>query len=220
MARAGLSSARIPTASTTRLSTLVSTIRGVLSGIYDTAGGNQAFLYDGTTYTTLINPYASVQRTIAWRLNNDGAAVGYYFGVLPTPQGNFISNHGFIFDGTTFTGFDAPGAGTTQAWDINDAGIVVGTDTDLLTSQQSWFLYDGTTFSNLNLPYTSNVLVTGINDADQIVGRYSDASGEHGFIGTSLPTSVPEPSTLPMLAIALGWMLWRLRRDQRRAHTA
>lgn len=187
---------------------------GVMSGIYNSGSGSQSFLYDGSTYTTLNNPYSFVTGTVAWGLNNVGGVAGYYNGGLPTPQGNFISQHGFFFDGATFMGFDAPNAGRTQAWDVNDTGLIVGTSFDLFTNQQQWFLYDGTNFSTLNLPWDpGSVLITGINDSGQIVGRYGDASGEHGFIGTPLPASVPEPSTISLVAIGLGWMVWRLRRD-------
>jgi probable HAF family extracellular repeat protein len=183
----------------------------VMSGIYSSPSGAQSFLYDGSTYKTLNNPYAFVQNTVAWGLNNADAVAGYYYGELPTPQGNFISQHGFIFDGTTFTGFDAPDAGRTEAWDINDAGLVVGTYFELIGGQQHWFLYDGTNFSNLNLPWDpSLVLITGINDAGQIVGRYGDGSGEHGFIGTPTMSVVPEPSTITLLTIALALIMWRL----------
>ncbi|HEY2865155.1 MAG TPA: PEP-CTERM sorting domain-containing protein [Casimicrobiaceae bacterium] len=188
---------------------------GLMSGIYDSATGTQAFLYDGSTYATLNNPYDEVTLTVAWGLNNTGEVAGYYRGVLPTPLGNFISQHGFIFDGATFMGFDAPGADRTQAWDINDAGIVVGTYIDAL-SQHHWFLYDGTTFSDLDLPYDpATVLITGINDADQLVGRYAGANGEHGFIAT--PKSVPEPSTFTMFAMALALLGWRARTTQHRS---
>lgn len=187
---------------------------GLMSGIYNAAGITQAFLYDGSTYTTLSNPYSSVSQTVAWGLSNSGAVAGYYFGGLPTPMGNFISQHGFIFDGATFTGFDRPGADRTQAWDTNDAGIVVGEYLDSL-SHRHWFLYDGTTFSDLNLPYDpENVLITGINDADQLVGRYADANGSHGFIAT--PTSVAEPSTVAIVAMGLTLLGWRTRRARGR----
>jgi probable HAF family extracellular repeat protein len=129
--------------------------------------------------------------------------------------GNFIAEHGFIFDGTVFTGFDAPDsfsidAFSTEAFDINDAGTIVGTYTDS-SSQKHWFVYDGTTFSDINSPDGTIQFVTGINDAGLIVGRYVDASGVHGFVGTPMPASIPEPSTMTLLAMALGLMIRRLR---------
>jgi len=188
---------------------------GLLTGKYNDASSQQGFLYDGSTYTTLDNPYGSVTLTLPEGLNNAGDVTGYYNGAL----GSFFSDHGFIFDGTTFTGFDVPGAAFTRAGDINDAGIVVGTYLDVLPPATllppQYFLYDGASFFDIDLPYDPNNLsLTGINDSDWIVGRYTDADGVHGFIGT--PANVSEPSTITLLAIALGLMVWRLRAGARK----
>jgi probable HAF family extracellular repeat protein len=57
--------------------------------------------------------------TFAYGINTVGAIVGGY-----TASGN--TDHGFLWQGGTFTTLDVPGAVSTFASDINDAGAIVG----------------------------------------------------------------------------------------------
>jgi hypothetical protein len=130
---------------------------------------------------------------VAWGLNDAGAIAGYYLGPLPTPMGNYFAQHGFVFDGTNWSGFDAPDAtGLTFAQAINDAGLVAGYYLD--AAGDHGFVYDGTSVSEFDEPDASagSTQVWGVNDAGTLVGRFSDANGAHGFLAT-LANAAPEP---------------------------
>jgi hypothetical protein len=95
--------------------------------------------------------------------------------------------HGFLRapDGT-FTTFDPPGSGATQAYGINPAGAITGYYCDARFQVCHGFLRapDGT-FTTFDppgsFPYT---LPYGNNSAGAITGRYYDASFTigHGFL--------------------------------------
>src|SRR5579862_3485496 len=96
----------------------------------------------------------------------------------------------------TFTSLDDPlgDPATTQAWDVNSAGEVVGTFA--VGHLANGFLYNGSTFSPFNDPAgTNGTFANGINDAGQIVGSYrGDSLLSHGFIfsgGTFTPLDDP-----------------------------
>jgi uncharacterized membrane protein len=81
----------------------------------------------------------------------------------------------------TYKTIDYPGAVSTQAWSINDFGIVVGRYRDASTSYG--FLYKDGRFTTITIPGASYVFARGINNLGDIVGEYVDVNGDfHGFM--------------------------------------
>ncbi|MHB8493708.1 MAG: PEP-CTERM sorting domain-containing protein [Rudaea sp.] len=141
--------------------------------------------------TSLDCPGAS--STVIQGINNFGWLTGNcYFGATTQaftrdPAGNFSL-------------FSLPGNGL--AYDINNSGEVVG------WLNQSGFLRDS--FGGYSYYQVAGSAVTagnGINDSGEIVGEYHTGPNlnSHGFYTASgSPTSsVPEPATLPLLALGL-----------------
>src|SRR5205085_2168968 len=81
-----------------------------------------------------------------------------------------------------FAAIDVPGAISTQALGINDAGLIVGNFSDGTTVHG--FLDAAGSFTTIDVPGASSTIANGINDAGQIVGFFVDNSGEHGFVDT------------------------------------
>jgi probable HAF family extracellular repeat protein len=91
--------------------------------------------------------------------------------------------HAFRRDSAaTFVPINIPGETDAKAFDINNAGRVVGTVGD--ASGQHAFLVDGTTVTVPGNPPVPTGL--GLNDTGLIIGTFSDSAGkQHGF--TLLP---------------------------------
>lgn len=94
-----------------------------------------------------------------------------------------------------FTTIDFPGADSTAASDINNAGQIVGNYA--VSGRQFGFLLSGGTFTTIDPPGASYSGAQGINDAGQIVGWYNDAGGaRHYFLfsgGTFNSFDSPSP---------------------------
>lgn len=85
-----------------------------------------------------------------------------------------------------FTTIDVPGAGETDANDINTNGVIVGYDcVGSVCSNppvaQAWVQINGA-FKFLKPPGSTSALAYGINDSNTVVGWYFDSAGvPHGF---------------------------------------
>src|SRR5256885_6479699 len=82
--------------------------------------------------------------------------------------------------GFAFTTLDDPDAlaGTTDAYGINDAGVVTGWSTDAAGTHG--FLYDGVTWTTLDnnpFPGGKGTQAFALNDSGQLLGGVYDASG-------------------------------------------
>jgi len=72
----------------------------------------------------------------------------------------------------TFTSFDYPGAKSTYATAINNAGVIVGYYTDASNNYYG-FTYTGSTFTSLSFTGFVNTQIWGINDSGEVVGFYT-----------------------------------------------
>jgi len=141
---------------------------------------NRAFAEDGSWIIdgpwTIFNPPVMTVQGI------DGDnIVGEYHGPMGFPRG-------FLFDGTTWTILNMPGATGTSAYGI-DGGNIVGQ-----YDGTHGFLYNDTTWTILDMPGADRTWAYSI-DGENIVGSYSDTSGAlHGFLydgSTWTPLNAP-----------------------------
>ena len=146
------------------------------------------FLYDGSTWQTLIAPGA--RNTYVYGISGDNMA-GYF-------EDSTGENHGFFYDGTKWTILDAPGATSTYAHDV-DGDLVVGRFYD--GSDYHGFIYDGTDWTILDPPGGRYTRAFGI-DGNHIVGIT-------GSTGVSFVYTIPEPCTI--LLFALGGLALRFK---------
>ena len=121
----------------------------------------------------------------------------------PYSSGTF---HGFVYDGSSWTALNYPGA--TSTWILSiDGDNMVGSYEDS-SGDTHGLLYDGSNWTTLDYPGMSYTDVYHI-DGNNMVGLYEDSSGDwHGF----QVTSVPEPSTLLLALIGLALVPRKRRR--------
>jgi uncharacterized membrane protein len=98
--------------------------------------------------------------------------------------------HGFSFNDGSFSSIDFPGASSTEAFGINDAGVIVGryalNGQDPVVSGHG-FLLDKGAFTSFDYPGSLETTPLDMNSAGQIVGFYTDANGhDHGFVASGL----------------------------------
>lgn len=175
-------------------------ITGVARGIndsgqivgYRTSSPRHAFLYDSggivTDLGTLGGPVSA-----AFAINRSGAIVGQSL-----TSDSSASDQGFVFVTGTMSGIP----GSVAAWDINDAGNVVGSPAFLLSAGVA------TALSDLLASGSGWSLVTagGINDFWQIVGSGNIGVFRHAFL-MSPGVAVSEPTLLLLVSIGLFVLL-------------
>lgn len=108
-----------------------------------------------------------------------------------------LNTHGFLLDAQgNYTTLDFPGATNTLLFRIGDSGDVTGLYTAAEVTIQilsdnippdrpviSFVSFQNGTFTSLNIPYP-NASTRGINPRGDVVGVYTDAQGDHGFLGS------------------------------------
>ena len=81
----------------------------------------------------------------------------------------------------SFIQIDVPGAMSTAASGINDAGQIVGS----INFGSHGFIDSGGSFTQIDVPGANFTQANGVNDAGQIVGLFIDATGRlRGFLDT------------------------------------
>src|SRR6266849_4635074 len=87
--------------------------------------------------------------------------------------GLFVSGVGQAKSDYTFTTIDVPGSTGTQAFGINDVGVIVGGYFDARGTGHG-FALSGGSYTTLDVAGSAFTNANGINNASQIVGRYFD----------------------------------------------
>ena len=129
--------------------------------------------------------------TLMSDVNNKGEIVGSFAG---NDNGNI---EGFIWegDGSCQTLADPDGPATTNAWGVNDSGVIVGFYTNSSSNFQAFKWVNGV-FTNFGCPGWTNTRAYGINDAGVIVG--DNANSPSGpFSGFALASGKCIPVNYP-----------------------
>jgi hypothetical protein len=129
---------------------------------------SQSFVRNGSHYIPIAVP--GFDSTIAYGINDAGQIVGYYENVANP------NDHGFLWDGATYTPIFMPLHGTlsTTPRGINNNGVVVGSFQDSGATFHG-FIRTSNGYVQFDAPYGNHTTATGINDAGQVVGNYYDA---------------------------------------------
>jgi uncharacterized membrane protein len=131
-------------------------------------------------------------------INDSNQVVGYY-----APQVDCNQAIGLVYDGATFTYFQYPGAQFTRAYGINNAGLIVGTEFSMSSSQLG-ILYDGTTFRTITKG-SDSIAALGVNNLGAVVGVVTENTVNYGFLrsGGKL-TRIAYPGAITTTAYAIN----------------
>jgi probable HAF family extracellular repeat protein len=91
----------------------------------------------------------------------------------------------------------------TEAYGINDRGVVVGVYEDN-NGRQHGFVYKAGTFTPVDVPLSLDTQARGINNHGDIVGFFRDNIGTHGFVYNGEFTSIDVPFLGTIATSALG----------------
>jgi hypothetical protein len=143
---------------------------GVVVGAAGTVFDTRGFESRGKTYKDLSPPgnYVYIDGNA---INNLGEVVGY------TDQDGFSYAHG------KFAKVDFPGASKTEAWGINDSGMIVGW---YISGGPPYLVYAFARYNGKYISFSYPGAVTfaaGVNASGQIVGEYTfDSQTYYGFV--------------------------------------
>ena len=141
--------------------------RGDIVGEFiDSNGVTRGFVRfsNGSFSAPIVDPNDTVGFTEGRGINNPGTVCGDY----ATSDGN---QHGFFLSGGTFTGYDVPGALTTDVLGINDPGDFTGgfSNDDVIFQA---FVSHGGTITSFSVPGAVLTLAYQINNSKQLVVGY------------------------------------------------
>ncbi len=175
--------------------------RGQIVGEYVDAGGRfHGYLWDKGRFTTFDGPEAAAGASFL-DINDRGEIVGlFFYGDPADPPTDPEALDGFLLSNGDYTTFDAPGAGVTLPFGINNRGqIVVSTTAGGLAAAQGFLLRKGAEgpFTPIDpsgvVGAPGTLLATGINDRGQVVGLYAnaDAAPDCQPSAMQMPTMMP-----------------------------
>ena len=82
----------------------------------------------------------------------------------------------------TYTTFDVPGTSDTEAFGINQAGQIVGANSNSSGVSHGFLRDVDSSYTRFDVPGARSTVALGINDASQIVGYYASSGVFHGFL--------------------------------------
>ncbi len=159
----------------------------IVGGYNDASSVSHGFILSGGHYTTVNYPGAA--GTILSGLNPSGEVAGAYCSDPACgTTGSTNQEHSFTVSKTgVFTGFDPPGAVSSEASNVNPSGAVVGSydnsvETTCSAQCQGYLLYHGT-FTTIDFPGAIFTFAGASNPEGNIVGEETDTSGVgHSFL--------------------------------------
>ena len=83
---------------------------------------------------------------------------------------------GYLLEGERVTYLEAPASRTTEAWDVNAAGVVVGAAVDS-AERTSAVVFSGGKWTRLAVPGARTSVAFGINVRGDVVGGWEDSTG-------------------------------------------
>lgn len=176
---------------------------GQIAGWYYSNSTTQGgFLDNGGTFTTFPPP-AGFPCCGITGMNDSGLMVGR--------ANNGSTEYGFVMNGGTTTSLSVPGYRFNGANGINNAGQVVGEESNLIGQNDAvGFLYSGGIYTTFGVPGSTKTEGIGINDNAQMVGFYCttfscNAGTVHGFFDNSGTfTSIDVPGASQTIATGIN----------------
>ncbi len=176
---------------------------GKILAEYFDSNGLHPFIDDNGSYTALSVPGATstIVRTSSAVGGNALSAINDADQVIGTYV-DAAGGHSFLYSDGSYATLAVPGASSTVATQINNAGQVLGTYTMLSDSGPSStrsFVYSDGAYTLIAVPGATTTTAGQINDAGQIAGTYSDQTGNHLFLDTggTYATIDPPPGPPP-----------------------
>lgn len=173
----------------------------------------RGYVYDPQLGLRWLEPYSGGDQTGAYAINNKGQIAGYSNGPFP----NDIEAVIFDGDGVHRLGF-LPGAGAagrpySLAWDINDAGQVIGISSTTAADRYQSFIYQAETgmqpIPGLAGMYGGFAAAAALNNLGWIVGaqspQYAGSYDARGFIYT--PDDGTRSLTDLLAPESRGWII-------------
>ena len=113
-------------------------------------------------------------------MNNGATPDGHLIVGFYTPMGA-SGNSAYTIDNGTFAPFSVPGSISTNAWDINPRGDIVGVYVDAAGAAHGYVRADGA-FTTIDVPGAGATRAFGINARGDVIGTYTKAGVTRGFI--------------------------------------
>jgi probable HAF family extracellular repeat protein len=155
-----------------------------------------SYVYTNGVFTTLNVPGTQdPPNSYALGINDQGDIVGFY--TVCSNHGNNCVQHGYLYSNGIYATLDVPGAYSTSAKSINNAGQIVGSYQVPSDYSYHGFLYANGRFTTIDGPSGTGTALFGINNLGVIVGDYlSGGQGAFLDINGVFTTTVAYPGAL------------------------